>query len=245
MAIFTDGFESGDFSAWDGTGAEPGCSIVVEAVNPHHGTKNAKCIVDGASENAYAYKGFAGADDIAYARGYFKFDDLPDADGDKIQLIEIRRSDRFWEYAIQGCIKHTGGSVKFVLTCWEAGVLSTVASDLEAVTGTWYCVEIKRDITNDLQELWVDGVSEATNNQVQSENNGSILVGLTWKTYGGTDTLYCDCFSVDSAYIGPEAAGGPTVKKGSNLASTMTEMLNSKMLFSIANRFPKLSPRRF
>jgi len=39
--------------------------------------------------------------------------------------------------------------------------------------------------------------------------------------------------------------GGVTVKKGSNLAATMTEMLNSKMLFSACNRFPKLTTRRF
>jgi len=40
-------------------------------------------------------------------------------------------------------------------------------------------------------------------------------------------------------------SGGSIVKKGSNLAFTMTEMLNSKMLFSICNRFPKLTTRRF
>ena len=41
------------------------------------------------------------------------------------------------------------------------------------------------------------------------------------------------------------AGGGVTVKKGSNLANTMTEMLNSKLLFSACNRFPKLTTRRF
>jgi len=40
-------------------------------------------------------------------------------------------------------------------------------------------------------------------------------------------------------------SGGATVKKGSNLANTMTTMLNSKMLFSACNRFPKLNPRHF
>ena len=38
---------------------------------------------------------------------------------------------------------------------------------------------------------------------------------------------------------------GGVVKKGSNLANTMTTMLNSKMLFSQCNRFPKLCPRQF
>ena len=42
-----------------------------------------------------------------------------------------------------------------------------------------------------------------------------------------------------------DVGGGVTVKKGSNLAATMTEMLNSKMLFSACNRFPKLTTRRF
>jgi len=37
---------------------------------------------------------------------------------------------------------------------------------------------------------------------------------------------------------------GVTVKKGSSLASTMTQMLNSKMLFDFHNRMPKLAPRQ-
>ena len=51
---------------------------------------------------------------------------------------------------------------------------------------------------------------------------------------------------VHSIYCTYTVAGaGVTVKKGSNLAATMTEMLNSKMLFSACNRFPKLTTRRF
>jgi len=42
-----------------------------------------------------------------------------------------------------------------------------------------------------------------------------------------------------------EVAGGATYTKGSSLVNTMTEMLNSKMLFSACNRFPKLTTRRF
>jgi hypothetical protein len=44
---------------------------------------------------------------------------------------------------------------------------------------------------------------------------------------------------------GTEETAGVTIKKGSGLAATMTEMLNSKMLFSACNRFPKLTTRRF
>jgi len=58
-----------------------------------------------------------------------------------------------------------------------------------------------------------------------------------------TNVMYADCVVVADAYIGPEAAGGTSMKKGSSLSATMTQMLNSRMLYSACNRFPKLSPR--
>ncbi|MFN3329236.1 MAG: hypothetical protein ACK40U_10400, partial [Fervidobacterium pennivorans] len=42
--IFSDGFESGDFSAWTGTAQSSG-TVTVVTENPHHGTYSAKAVV--------------------------------------------------------------------------------------------------------------------------------------------------------------------------------------------------------
>ena len=70
------------------------------------------------------------------------------------------------------------------------------------------------------------------------------IVSATGTANSGTtcsNAYYAGCIATFFATI----AGGPTVKKGSNVATTMTEMLNSKMLFSACNRFPKLTSRSF
>ena len=79
-------------------------------------------------------------------------------------------------------------------------------------------------------------------------NAGDANQGLTKATtYNGfpnplvTPTYSSNKYSIYCTYT--VTGGGVTVKKGSNLAATMTEMLNSKMLFSACNRFPKLAPR--
>jgi len=50
-------------------------------------------------------------------------------------------------------------------------------------------------------------------------------------------------FSIHADYT--PSGGGVTVKKGSSLNATMMQMLNSRMLYSACNRFPKLKARTF
>jgi len=70
--IFSDGFESGDFSAWTGTAKSSGETCEVESADPHHGTYNAKFYSDGGwNQYAYCYKDITGQT-IIYARTYFK-----------------------------------------------------------------------------------------------------------------------------------------------------------------------------
>ena len=65
---------------------------------------------------------------------------------------------------------------------------------------------------------------------------------LTWPNPLGPEMYLPFVYSIHADYT---PSGGATVKKGSSLVNTMTEMLNSKMLFSACNRFPKLTTRRF
>jgi len=132
---------------------------------------------------------------------------------------------------------------------------SASGSDHNPKTGT-------TDTTTQAEELWVGCIS-TYGTQTTPENGFTLLDGAQYGGYmslgflekivssvgqaqsgvttSDTFTDWSDCIATFKA----AAAGGPTVKKGSSLVNTMTEMLNSKMLFSACNRFPKLTTRRF
>jgi hypothetical protein len=81
---------------------------------------------------------------------------------------------------------------------------------------------------------------------------GSIPVILYGGSYGSPTAVQVECdYLFVTKYISPEPAHSTwgteerSGKKGSGLVATVTEMLNSKMLFSFCNRFPKLTTRRF
>jgi hypothetical protein len=118
--------------------------------------------------------------------------------------------------------------------------------------------------TTQASELWIGSIAVYYWGQSNPINDFTLLDGATYTGGGnpvseaylekivsatgtansgtsGNNAYYAGCIATFKA----AAAGGPTVKKGSSLVNTMTTMLNSKMLFSMANRYPKLSPRQF
>jgi len=242
MVIFSDGFESGDFSAW--TGTEGATLPSVESNIKHHGNYSMRCnpnIVDQED----VYKTGLAATAIMYERFYVYIDaGLPSVNDQEFDCGGIGKDD--YQNAVFATLRRIGGNNYWGTVTWIANVPTR---DYEAAASnpsadTWYCIEQVRDVTNGRSKLYVGGVLKVDVAKAHVGNSNMVFAGVDYVSYAGLDT-YHDCVVVDSSYIGPEAAGGPTVKKGSSLVNTMTEMLNSKMLFSMANRYPKLSPRRF
>ena len=225
MAIFSDGFESGDFTVWTGTSGTP----TVQAVTKHHGTYAA--LMDTA--NDFVYKTWVGASDV-YHRAYIRFTGL--TSGTWVMFDDSILT--YWGVSIL----LSGG--KYYWRIYDGWTLSYHVSTSEVSSGVWYCVECRvlRDGGSAGEvRLYIDGVSVVASTGL---DNAGVCDKLSVCSWANDDDVYVDCVVVADTYIGTEAAG-VTVKKGSNLSATMTEMLNSKMLFSIADRFPKLVPRRF
>ena len=98
-----------------------------------------------------------------------------------------------------------------------------------AVSNTW--IILGGTVNTDVQNAKVAGTVYALGVHEEGDNDGPPWAdGATTKP------------QLEITYT---TGGGVTIKKGSNLAATVTEMLNSKMLFSFCNRFPKLTTRRF
>jgi hypothetical protein len=248
MVIFSDGFESGDFSAWTSQIVSGG-TIVVSNVYAHHGTYSALCdALDGNYEYAVTEKIFGSTYAELYGRTVVYATSLRSGDAFiYVGLGFISPADG----TIAEIIYHTGTS-KWGINAYVNGAWTQyyeVGTSAFSLT-TAYTLELhlKVHATTGILELWVDGVQKVSVSGLKTDNYGNIQsvdVGCSYVSGGaGANTFYCDCVVVADAYIGPEAAG-VTVKKGSNLSARMTEMLNSKMLFSFCNRFPKLVPRRF
>ena len=225
--LFSDGFESGDFSAWTGTDNAP----IVQSTIKHHGTYAMK--IDAAGE--FAYKLLDTAKNNLFMRMYWQADATP-ANGNQTGMLSFYESDAVTE-RLQVRVWNNGGTITWILAISGTSYTYTSGS---CNPNQWYCIEAEYDSVSDVHNLWLDGVNVIS--QVDTET-GTVQYVIADSAIGFFGTAqYIDCVVVADAYIGPEAAG-VTVKKGSNLSGLMTEMLNSKMLYSAINRFPKLSPR--
>jgi len=228
MAIFSDGFESGDFSAWTGTTGTP----TVETSPVHHGTY----VMKNPSGTHYVNKTLGAAYAEIFVRVYARFSALTTDTDYGTEIMKVGKATN-WNYATLVRAVKTAGPVVFMMS---SGAHARVDTDVAIAIDTWYCVELKRRTTSGTVDLYINGVLEASF-AYDYYDADTVQVGGTAQQ---VSNAYFDCVVVADAYIGTEAAG-VTVKKGSNLSATMTEMLNSKMLFSFCNRFPKLTTRRF
>ncbi len=223
--LFTNGFESGDFSAWTGTDSGS-ATISVESANPHHGTYNSKVIVTAAHGYATSYKTFT-ATAIGYLRVYSKFSAMPTNNGDRWYLHEIQYND--WQNCVAATLYKTGGAVYWGLSTIIGGSVTdyTEASASNPSPNTWYCIEILRNVTNDIEQIWVNGVSKRQVTVAISNNNNRVEVGIT--DSANTMTSYHDCVVVADAYIGIEG----TLQTVTDSLSISDSVLRNKTLLPI------------
>ena len=211
VTFFWDGFEgsSSNFVAWTGNNtAGVGSSATVESVNPHHGTYNAKFVASTGSGYAQAYKSGLTSSAIYYVQGYYKFDgSLPSSEGDRLQLGLVCSTTYSYGATIE--IKYTSGARYWGITSFEASVEQDnyEASASNPTTANWYYIQLKRDVTGDSIQLWVNGTSKLTVSRSITSNNNYVDVGIGWKNYASTATTYVDDVLVSSAPISVEETG--------------------------------------
>jgi hypothetical protein len=216
--VFTDGFESGSFSAWTGTSFTSGETAAIVNTIVHHGiycgmfTSNG----NGGFERAYCYRTIASQTEL-YARGYFRVATSGIADNDdRFYFIVFKAGSN--PVAFAGW-RQIGGVVKWNLlirdgTGW-AGAYSAVIPSLNQ----WYCVELhwKKDAANGFAELWVDGVivcSVTGKNTAYYGDVNRVDFGLAEIVNCAATTVYGDCCIIAKTYVGLEVILGPIFADG-------------------------------
>jgi hypothetical protein len=204
--FFSDGFESGDFSAWNSTSSGGGAARPEVTTNrPHYGTYNMQYTIT----NGYYSKATKTitASNTLYARVYFSLDTLP-ASGKQCTLIAFSGSGSIAKiYAT-----NNAGNTVWKLSLRENGVYQNYLAATGPNANAYYCVElyIKIDSAAGEATLYVNDCAVASTSGKKTDNNGNITavdVG-EYDGYGGANTITVsvDDVKVADACIGPEDA---------------------------------------
>jgi hypothetical protein len=196
---FSDGFESGDFSAWNS-----GAGYVQLAVK-HHGVYGAQF----SGTYQLASKSLSPAL-LAYARIYVRFSDLP-GNGNEISVLSLYSSSTLAPDMCVG-VRNYGGVIRWGIT-WDTDGVGQFASFPNPITEVWYCVELRLSVTEGVgydYELWVDGTSILTQSRTYSHaaKFDELLIG-GWDENEKL-TNYIDCVVVSDAYVGIEPSTHPS-----------------------------------
>ena len=202
---FSDGFESGDFSAWHTTG---GVSPQVTSGNAHHGTY--KAVFNALYEMCRWNHSDPAALTECYGRCYIRVDTMPSTSGHDVSLNQIGRIGS-WP-AIQSRLYYNGSDVQWGFQYRDNFAQYVVYSEqqMNPSVDTWYCVEVYANVSNSDAgyRMWVDG-SELTDIAQGGKSQGYELDGwsngLIVMDY--TVELWTDCNIFHSDYIGVETVG--------------------------------------
>ena len=207
--LFEDGFESGDFSKWNGTSLTSGETATIVSTLAHHGTYSARFTTNGggATERAYSYvnSGLNPQTEL-YVRGYFNIESgLPMLDtDDRFNFFSFLNSSSA-TIASAG-VRRIGTSDVWSIT----GVAGTWNANTGPSSNQWYCIEfyIKIGAPNGALTMWIDGqvvlnqtgLNMATPISITQLRSGLVFVS----NINAMVTVYSDCIAISNNYIGLE-----------------------------------------
>lgn len=209
--IFSDGFESNDFSAWTDTQVTGvGSTITVESIDPHHGTYHCKAYTNTSAANAWVWKDIA-EQSTCYGRAYIKIlSNLPSTPSDYYHPLGLFANSGATGLAY-AAVYNDGGTVKWILRYRNGANLLNSISSVTVSLDTWYCVELKVVVDGSVGEaiLYIDGSAVATETSIDTDNYGNVDRFVTGERYATRDTvhsIYVDCVVVADARIYCESA---------------------------------------
>jgi len=222
--VFSDGFESGDFSAWTSTYTTGGTVTVVGAP-VHTGTKAAKFDATGAFGCA-ALKTFGSAYSTLFARAYVYFEELSSQADSFSRLVAVRTNAGTNIVAVG--LRRIGAETRWGLHYEDGGQVDVSLTSPLPEIGQWHCVEIKAVISNTVGEAraWFDGIELFTYtglNTGASDMNKLIVGRVPFDAIADVGTTYIDCVVIADVYIEEEAVTLPTT------IGTITSQLGTRL----------------
>ena len=206
--LFSDGFESGGFSAWTGTIVTSGNTLEVSSTQSHHGTYSCHVSSAAGGTSAYAYKTLSSTHDTLYVRIYVRFtvDLVNGASG--VIIMKMASSSGYGILNMR--VRKTGDNYVLEVGNYAEGqYYSSLPFAIAQFTNNWYCVELQGHIdgsTGWLKALW-DGSTKVDQSNM---NTGTtqiqrVSVGTDW-VFGGSVPIdfFVDCVIVSTNPIGCE-----------------------------------------
>jgi hypothetical protein len=210
--LLSDGFESGDFGAWNGTLTTINDNASVSTAMPYVGGRAANFETGDASSGirtSYSYCDVSPAISEIHARAYFYISDgLPLVDAnDRFGLIAFEIGGQL---QCGFCILRTGGVDRFNVIGFNG--TSTISVSTDAVypaEGKWYCIEfyVRVHASSGEYRAWINGVEQFAVTDLDTAAYGQ---GVTRVRVGLTSTVnvqqrvvaYCDAVVISTTYIG-------------------------------------------
>jgi hypothetical protein len=208
--LFSDGFESGDFSAWTGTTGTP----TVSTTRKHHG--DYALFVDAQESVYYDFT----ATNTMFGRCYVNFNAFPASDAYHVGVLGFDLAGVHGFPLVAGVEQDPADSVdKWYLK--DSGRGSKVYGTTPNLN-QWYCLELEF-VKGGTGTLSIDGAPVLTRLCYDLQTDRFIVGTLE----GSDGSVYMDCCVVADAYIGPEATG-TNYNIDLSMATAMTYTLSSQ-----------------
>lgn len=207
--LFYDGFETGDWSVWEGTETGSG-ALTDETSIVYEGSHSSKSTISAGSGYARFYN-WTYSENTIYARGYFYFPSGFSVDSGSwvtIMMFSHDQAPNTWFLSLYATVND-----KLQFKNVHADTYSDESS-IVIPKGQWVSIEVKVTVHPSAGEarLWIDGseVITFTGQDLEvntGDNNRGVVAGIVES--GGAQTpanatLYADAFFIDDEYIGPD-----------------------------------------
>ena len=215
--IFTDNFETGDFSKWTGTKShDGGVSAGIQTGTVYSGTYSTRFVVaDQAYESGYClYKDLGATYTTINARTYVYLTATPKV-GSVMEVMGFS-SDGWIPNAVGTRIDivNVGGNAQWRVNYYSGGWQSGYVGSVQA--GNWYCIETHLVIGsgNGETRFYVNDTEVLTKTGLSNTAAGAwvryLSLGINDETGGNTLNVFYDSVAVADSYIGPEGSPSPT-----------------------------------
>ena len=215
--LFSDGFESGDYTGWASTTVSgAGSTLTANAASAHAGSFGSDALVTGGGGNESTCKGTTVTTTTSVLTGQCQFRvHQNNVGGGEAYLLQLHNSGDTFGVNFE----NNAGTWAIVFTN-RAGSLSRTSLQQQTFTiDTWYVVELLSDWSgaNQVYQLYVNGTLDTTVTDSSSGSNrvyAKVLGGIyTANGMAGNFETYSDEYKVGDAYIGTTTtlSGGPTL----------------------------------
>lgn len=172
--FFSDGFESGDLGAWDGSATGTGDSVGASTERANTGTYSLKAEVDGVpTAQARVHKDFAGQTTIS-ALAYV-FLDPAFSISDNVEVMYFTTPSQILTAHIRS---------DMTLNLWNEFAMENYATPTTISRGEWHALEMQAivDGTNSEARLWFDGNLEIEQTGIDLGTNPitRFIAGYHW-----------------------------------------------------------------